>query len=82
MASGTGTHVVSRQVFTFGTNHLHPVEGWCLRNYFVEAPAGMNHDEARVWVMDHFGINWAFQYPNRIEAGVDIWKLQLLEVNW
>lgn len=54
-------------IFTFGGEHEHP-RGFVA----IQGP----YDEARTIMINHFGPRWCWQYPNRIEAGVDKYNLK------
>lgn len=49
-------------IFTFGFGHTHPVTGEPLANRYVRLPG--DYEQARRAMIAHFGIQWAFQYPD------------------
>jgi hypothetical protein len=63
-------------IFTFGANHKHPATGESLLGCFIEVPG--NAKTSRERMFESFGPNWAFQYRNREDAGVDRFSLKQL----
>jgi hypothetical protein len=47
--------------FTFGQNHLHPLGGYSMKDFWIEVYG--SHEEAREKVTRRFGDKWSMQYP-------------------
>lgn len=64
-------------IFTFGSNHLHPVTGESLGRRFVRVKEG-DYEKALEVMCDAFGKQWAMSYPTEDEAQVARWGLKEL----
>ena len=65
-------------VFTFGSDHKHPVTRESLGKSFITLPGDV--EVSRYLMLHLFGPNWAFQYPNEERAGVT--RYGLTHINW
>jgi len=70
---------MSEWVFTFGRNHVYPGTTVSLGRLFVAIEAA-DGESARAEMVRRFGSAWAFCYPSRAEAGVDLYLLAELRV--
>lgn len=66
---------MNEYIFTFGFEQTH--NDVLMANKFVAVEAE-SPGEAREIMASFFGMNWAFQYNSRLEAGVD--RFNLIEV--
>jgi hypothetical protein len=71
---------VREWIFTFGGGHVHPRTGEPLRMRFVRV-AG-TFFEARRKMASVFGMKWSHHYRSEEEAGVNMFKLTELAVDW
>ena len=46
--------------FTFGQNHLHPLGGYPMADFWIEVHG--SYEEAREKVVKKFGLKWSMQY--------------------
>lgn len=60
--------------FTFGFDHKDPVTGESRSDRYIEITAH-TAEAAREAMFEHFGVRWAFQYPDKQSAGIDRWGL-------
>jgi len=70
---------MSEWIFTFGTNHVHPVTGESLGRRFVAIKAA-DAATARVEMFAAFGPKWAMEYASRENAGVERFGLVELDL--
>ena len=63
---------------TFGSSHLHTVNGDVFNHRTVAEIEADSYESARQIAFDHFGREWAFIYNNKNEAGVDRWMYYVI----
>jgi hypothetical protein len=69
---------MERWIFTFGFGHTHPVTGASLSRCYVAIDG--DREQARATMVRHFGVKWAFQYPNEEKADVEKWGLSRIDL--
>lgn len=63
-------------VFTFGFDHVSPIDGSSLASCYVEAPDSLDERQAREWCILRFGRFWSSQYDTTAIAGVEEYRLR------